>query len=295
MSLPPEATALLLKMILVPVGIVLLCLFIRILYFRLHKERKDKADLCNPLSPTLQWMNTAGSILLAWNKDNFRYMGGIFFPGREHDIGLDESNKRMLWNYWGIQNHEMAWAKMTALIHTGMRRQYDQDMQYLEGIFAGYSEQQLIDAAKQDNPNASEDSYLPKMLMAYRRYGENALLGWDLGRAAYISQRCYVAGYLSMEEVLEIGVEAGKKAQAFFQNWEEMMESYLLGFQYWKEEDAGDPNSVTAKRWRLYEKLWRGEKPYETIPYVTIPFDAPLSKEVITDRYGIMPAYQRRS
>ena len=90
--------------------------------------------------------------------------------------------------------------------------------------------------AKQENPKADEDSFLPKMMMAYRRYGENALLGWDMGRAAYIIQWCYFVGYVSMEEVLEIGVEAGKKAQQYFQNWEEMMESYLLGGNIGKEK-----------------------------------------------------------
>ena len=49
---------------------------------------------------------------------------------------------------------------------------------------------------------------------------------------------------------------------------------------------------MTAKRWKLYESLWRGEGLYKNIPYITGPFDTPLSKEVITDRYGIMPAYQ---
>ena len=43
---------------------------------------------------------------------------------------------------------------------------------------------------------------------------------------------------------------------------------------------------MTAKRWKIYETLWRGEKPYETIPYVSVPFDLPLSKKIITDRYG---------
>lgn len=56
-------------------------------------------------------------------------------------------------------------------------------MAKLEIIYHGYSEEELIEAAKLENPKADEDSFLPKMMMAYRRYGENALLGWDMGRA----------------------------------------------------------------------------------------------------------------
>lgn len=238
-------------------------------------------------------MNTAGSILLATNEGDFRYMAGIYYPGNENKPEIVDSIKRYLWDYWGIQGHESAMDAMTRLVHSGMRVWYGEEMAKLEIIYHGYSKEELIEAAKLENPKADEDSFLPKMMMAYRRYGENALLGWDMGRAAYIIQWCYFVGYVSMEEVLEIGVEAGKKAQQYFQNWEEMMESYLLGGQYWQREDASDPNSVTAKRWKIYEALWKGQKPYKMIPYTTIPFDTPLSKEILTDKYGIMPAYQK--
>lgn len=275
------------------VSALVFVLIIRAICLHVQRPRETRRDTYTPLSPTLQWMNTAGSILLAANKGNFRYMAGLFYPGNEHRQNSVSSIQKMLWEYWEIQGHESAMEKMTRLVHTGMRVWYGEEMKKLETIYSAYSEEELIKAAKEENPNANEDSFLPKMIMAYRRYGENALLGWDMGRAAYIIQCCYFVGYVSMEEVLDIGVEAGKKAQAFFRNWEEMMESYLLGGQYWQREDANDPNSMTAERWKLYEKLWRGKKPYKTIPYETIAFDTPLSKEIITDQYGIMPAYQK--
>lgn len=266
--------------------IVCIGLILRKICIHASRSREERGDHDSPLSPTLQWMNIAGSILLAANKGNFRYMAGDGRPGNESQ--LKPALQKVLWDYWEIQGHESAMQEMTSLLHTGMRASYRTNMERLESIYSGYSEEALIQAAKQENPNADEDSFLPKMLMAYRRYGENALLGWDMGRAAFVIQWCYLCGYVSMEEVLEIGVEAGKKAQAVFQNWEEMMESYLLGGQYWQREDAGDPNSMTAKRWKLYETMWKGKRPYTKIPYTTIAFDTPLSKQVITDEYGRM-------
>ena len=274
-------------------GALAFVLILRAIVIHVQRPREARRDTYTPLSPTLQWMNTAGSILLATNKDDFRYMAGVFYPGNENDPKKVEGIKKSLWEYWQIQGHESAMETMTRLVRSGMRRWYGEEMQRLEIIYHGYSEEELIEAAKQENPKANEDSFLPKMIMAYRRYGQNALLGWDMGRAAYIIQWCYFVGYVSMEEVLEIGVEAGQKAQKYFQNWEEMMESYLLGGQYWMREDASDPNSMTAKRWKLYEALWKGEKPYKKIPYTTIAFDTPLSKEIITNKYGIMPEYQK--
>ena len=275
------------------VGALVFVLVLRAIVIHVQRPREERRDTYTPLSPTLQWMNTAGSILLATNKGNFRYMAGIYFPGNENDPKGVEGIKKSLWEYWEIQGHESAMDTMKRLVNSGMRKWYGEEMHKLETVYHGYSEEELIEIAKQENPKADEDSFLPKMIMAYRRYGENALLGWDMGRATYIIQWCYFVGYISMEEVLEIGVEAGQKAQKYFQNWEEMMESYLLGGQYWMREDASDQNSMTSKRWKIYEALWKGKKPYKKIPYTTIAFDTPLSKEIITNKYGIMPEYQK--
>ena len=54
-----------------------------------------------------------------------------------------------------------------------------------------------------------------------------------------------------------------------------------------------DPKSMTAERWKLYEQLWQGKKPFQGSPYLAVPFDQPLSKEVITNEYGILPEYQK--
>ncbi len=279
--------------ILLPIVIpVVFMLILRAIVIYVQRPREQKKDTYTPLSPTLQWMNTAGSILLADNNGNFRYMAGVYFPGNEYDPERVRSIKNSLWEYWEIQGHESAISTMKRLVRSGMRVWYGEEMQRLETLYHGYSEEELVEAAKKENPKADEDSFLPKMLMAYRRYGENALLGWDVGRAAYITQWCYFVGYISMEELLDIVVDAGRMAQKYFQNWEEMMESYLLGGQYWRREDASDPESMTAKRWKIYEALWKGEKPYKMIPYTTIPFETPLSKEIITNKYGIMPEYQ---
>ncbi len=156
-------------------------LVLRAVCIRVQRPREQRGDTYTPLSPTLQWMNTAGSILLATNQDNFRYMAGIYYPGNENKPELVDSIKRSLWDYWGIQGHESAMDAMTRLVRSGMRVWYGEEMGKLENIYRGYSEEELIKVAKQENPKADEDSFLPKMMMAYRRYGENALLGWDMG------------------------------------------------------------------------------------------------------------------
>ncbi|HJA93541.1 MAG TPA: DUF1266 domain-containing protein [Candidatus Eisenbergiella merdipullorum] len=270
--------------LLLTLGIALVLMLVLKYIFR---PREKRTDWLNTLSPTLKWMNAAGSILIAANRGTFRYLGGAAIPGGEKNYvpGI----KKGLWESWEIQGHEQALEEMKSLVHTGMRARYAEEMRRLEAMYSGYSEEELIEEAKKTNPNADEDSYLPRMLLAWRRYGENALLGWDVGRCCLIVQWCFLCGYLSMEEMLDIGVDAGRLAQKAFQSWEEMMESYLLGTQFWQHEDAGDPRSITAERWALYRDLWSGKGRYRVIPYMEAPFDLPLSKEVMTDKYGRLP------
>lgn len=150
-------------------------LVLRAVCIRVQRPREQRGDTYTPLSPTLQWMNTAGSILLATNQDNFRYMAGIYYPGNENKPELVDSIKRSLWDYWGIQGHESVMDAMTRLVRSGMRVWYGEEMGKLENIYRGYSEEELIEVAKQENPKADEDSFLPKMMMAYRRYAKDVL------------------------------------------------------------------------------------------------------------------------
>ena len=99
-------------------------LVLRSICIRIQRPREQRGDTYTPLSPTLQWMNTAGSILLATNEGDFRYMAGIYYPGNENKPEIVDSIKRSLWDYWGIQGHESAMDTMTRLVHSGMGRKW---------------------------------------------------------------------------------------------------------------------------------------------------------------------------
>ena len=167
------------------IGTLALILILRHI-FRPWEKRKD---WLNRLSPTLRWLNAAGSILIAANKGTFRYLGGAGNPVGEKNYV--PSLKKSLWNYWEIQDHTQAVDEMRYLITTGMRARYSQEMAKLEAVYSGCGEEELIEAAKAVNPSANEDSYLPKMLSAWRRYGENALLGSTMAFATLCSARLF--------------------------------------------------------------------------------------------------------
>lgn len=45
---------------------------------------------------------------------------------------------------------------------------HGEEMEKHETVYHGFSEEELIEVAKQQNPKSDEDSFLHKMLMAYR-------------------------------------------------------------------------------------------------------------------------------
>lgn len=138
-----------------------------ILYCVYRSRQRRKRG--NPLSPTLRWMNAAGSILIAANRrTNFYRMAGF----RYNDEPDRKAIQAMLWEYWEIQGHEAAIKEMRGLIDMGMRIRYRQEMEVLSRRYQNMTEVQLIEEARKANPNADA-----RQLFAQNADGMEALWG----------------------------------------------------------------------------------------------------------------------
>ena len=91
------------------------------------------------------------------------------------------------------------------------------------------------------------------MVELYRDKGGHAIDAWDYCRALQVLGYYYVAGYYTEEETLDASLEVAKTLQGMYGSWDECMESYLAGYQYWQEDDGQDPDSATAARRKIYE------------------------------------------
>ena len=58
-----------------------------------------------------------------------------------------------------------------------------------------------------------------------------------------------------MDESLEIQYQNALLMQNSFSSWDDMMESYLYGFQYWNGDSGDSTLSDTAKRRNIYNSL----------------------------------------
>lgn len=181
-----------------------------ILHFSHKKEDRIAVDM--PLASAFLWFNTAASLSIELNLDLpdgnriFKYMAGLENP---YETSINQALRQALSSAWGIVDAQTAEENMENLLKNGMRRSYNDDMELLLFKYGNLSEQQLIDLV----PDSNEDSFLPKMIMAYRRIGKNAILGWDIGRLCYYAQICCFVGYISKEKMLKLCTKGGKMAQ----------------------------------------------------------------------------------
>ncbi len=72
----------------------------------------------------------------------------------------------------------------------------------------------------------------------------------------------YLAGYYTEEEALDKSLEIAQTLQPLFTSWDDLIASYMRGYEYWAEESSADRQAV-------YEDLkTRSDNPY-TVDYNT--------------------------
>lgn len=104
--------------------------------------------------------------------------------------------------------------------------------------------------------------------------GDNGIWAWDLQRLILLCNLGYISEYLSFEESLDLALEAAKKLQSMYKNWDDFMNSYLLGYCYWSKDDIEDEFSEAYTRAGIYEFY----KNREDSPW-NISWNCPLSQE----------------
>ena len=72
---------------------------------------------------------------------------------------------------------------------------------------------------------------------------------------------------------MNASLENSKNLQQMYSSWEEMMDSYMMGYQFWQSDPAVTEDSQTLKRYGYYETL----RAMDDGPY-TLDWDMELKK-----------------
>lgn len=203
------------------------------------------------LSDTLRWINASYAILTEINGWDYNMFAGV---------PINDANREMeklsLEEWWGVTDRQSAEDTLGWILTEGHRTQFAEDMTYLESV--GLSE---IDdkagylAILTDSDEETAEKYAEWYGM-YEDYGAGAIDAWDYCRALNLLSFYYIAGYYTEQEALDGSLEIAATLQSKYSSWDELVDSYLRGYEYWAEESSDE-------RREIYEDLKsRADNPY---------------------------------
>jgi hypothetical protein len=175
------------------------------------------------------WINGTHAVLTVSNGLDVSIYGGAE-PSPEMRIEFQCS----LNCWWSITGHGELIDTISRLTSGMHNTRFLDDAEYY-GI-TEITEEELI----YELQHADDDTffYFQAMFEAYSRFGENAIMAWDLSRAVQLYSQGYMAGYISYDEALTGSLYAGKIIQETFGSWNDFWESYLYGYFYWSGDVA---------------------------------------------------------
>lgn len=226
---------------------------------------EEENNFATEMTDTIRWFDATYAILTKTNNCNVNYFGG--FAANESNAAISQQS---LESSWGVTDRASADETMEWILTEGHRTDFKDTMKTLSD--AGI-QNVAADARKDvvmENYEVTEEEaqHLADMYNYYEQYGENAIDAWDYCRAISLAGFYYHAGYYTEQEALDKCLEVAQMLQPLYTSWDEAMNSYLLGYEYWAEESSderravyeelkAEENSLYNIDWNLaFEKTW---------------------------------------
>lgn len=221
-------------------------------------------------SDTVLWFNATYAPLTASNAGDWRLVGGM-----EPSSYNKSLTKTLISRDWDVEDRESALETLDWLRDEGHRETYRSYLEELEDLG-------MLDMEPEDFVEALLDTemegYLFRYVMIYDLYleglDEEAIAAWDLCRINQLCGDFYICEYMTYEEAMDISLKNSLVLQDMFSSWDELVDSYMLGYQFWKSDPALDDDSPTMQRYHYYEQL----RDLDDGPY-TLDWDMKLEKD----------------
>lgn len=213
------------------------------------------------LTDTEKWFNTSYAVLITANEGDMSKIGGESKERASTKIKI----KVTLEQSWDVTDRASAQEALADLLGGGgMREGFNAEMQGLKDSgFFEFSEAELEQMFNEQKGEEGVD-LLKNAVSCYKQFGDDAIAAWDYCRAIQLLGYFYLADFYTEQEALDQSLEIAKAMQGKYESWDQMMESYLCGFQYWQEDDSTDLESATAEREKIYQQLKSSpDNPYQ--------------------------------
>lgn len=211
----------------------------------------------------LRWFNATCAIWIQNNGWDYNIYGGLV----ESEANQAEAQK-FLADYWAITDRSTAEKTLKMLNEEGHSVAFANDMVYLKELGIGdltVDKRKDFMIANFTVSDAEAQSHV-EWYTYYEQNEERGISAWDYSRMMTILADSYLAGYYTKEEALDASLEVAKMIQGSYESWDQFMEGYFVGYEYWTFE------SSDARR-AIYEEL----KAASDSPY-NIEWNLPLEK-----------------
>ena len=235
---------------------------------RLPEETEDIVTLVNVLGSvegeiremvpdTVLWFNATYSPLTYSNGWDWKLVSGLE-PTKENE----RLEKQLLRSSWSVTDRESALEQTESLKERGHRQKCRECMEELAQL--GLLDLEEEEFQKEFQKSRIKDkSYRYEVAYQMHRAGldADAMAAWDLCRVNQLYADYYVCGYMTYEEAMDASLENSLVLQGMYSSWEEMVESYMLGFRFWR--NVSDEDAVVEERQRICDMLLEMENgPY---------------------------------
>lgn len=212
-----------------------------------NKSRKDVPELPD----TVLWFNATYAPLTYSNGWDWRLVAGL--EPTEENIELSKS---LLLTSWDVKDRESALETVNSLIEGGHRARCREYMEELkENGLMDVSEEEFIIGLLGTELEGDPGRYV----IAYSMYQEGIdpdyITAWDLCRVNQLYADYYLCGYMDYEEAMDASLKNSLILQKTYDSWEEMMDAYMMGYQFWQGDLAASDDSSTMTRYRNYQLL----------------------------------------
>lgn len=213
------------------------------------------------MTDTLRWFNATYAILTELNGWDYTRFAGL--PANEDSAATAQS---LLDGSWGVTDVASADDTLSWILSEGHRVGFVDDMEYLDSAGIGsVAEEDRVEFVLQyydvdeNGAKALADGY-----QYYQEFGPEAIDAWDYCRAMNLLGFYYLAGYYTEQEALDTSLELAQAIQPLYNSWDELIDSYLRGYEYWAEESSDERRAV-------YEELKsREDNPFAVDYHTTL-------------------------
>ena len=203
----------------------------------LEVENSAEAELTD----TIRWFNATCAILTEYNGLDYNMFGSM--PANSFNAAV---NQATLSEWWGVTDRATADEIMTWILDEGHRADFAEAMEYLNDAGIGDAEETERAAFLLENFDitAEDAQFNADMYNYYIQYGAGAIDAWDYSRAINLLGSYFIAGYYTEQEALDKSLEVAAIIQANFTSWEDFVENYLRGYEYWAEESSDERRAI---------------------------------------------------